>query len=39
MALTIRHRDGVSQISPFVIEYERYNDPRYNRFFAEHLAV
>ncbi len=39
MALTIRHRDGVSEITPFVIEYERYNDPRYNRFFAEHLAV
>lgn len=39
MALTIRHRDGVSQITPFVIEYERYNDPRYNRFFAEHIAV
>ncbi len=38
MALTIRHRDGVSQVSPFVIEYERYNDPRYNRFFADQLA-
>ncbi len=39
MALTIRHRDGVSQITPFVIEYERYNDPRYNRFFAEQLSL
>ncbi len=38
MALTIRHRDGVSQITPFVIEYERFNDPRFNRFFADQLA-
>ncbi len=38
VALTVRHRAGVSEITPFVIEYERYNDPRYNRFFAEHIA-
>lgn len=38
MALTIRWRDGASEVTPFPIEYARYNDPRYNRFFAEHLA-
>jgi hypothetical protein len=38
MALTIRHRDGVSEVTPFPIEYERYNDPKYNRFFAEHIG-
>lgn len=38
MALTIRHRDGVSEVTPFVIEYERFNDPKYNRLFAEQLG-
>lgn len=33
MALTIKHRDGVSQITPFVIEWETYNDPQHNAFF------
>ncbi|MFO0661152.1 MAG: metallophosphoesterase family protein [Polyangiaceae bacterium] len=33
MALTIKHRDGVSTLTPFVIDYARYNDPRYNAFF------
>lgn len=33
MALTIRYKDGISQLTPFVIEYERYNDPQYNAFF------
>jgi hypothetical protein len=32
MALTIRHHDGVSRVRPFVIDYERYNDPSRNRF-------
>ena len=39
MALSISHRDGVTQLNPFAIEYERYNDPRYNSFFRESLAV
>ena len=39
MALTIKHRAGVSEITPFPIEYERYNDPRYNKFFVEHLTA
>lgn len=37
MALTVRHRDGVSEVTPFPIEYQRYNDPRLNRFFADRL--
>ncbi len=32
MALTIRHRDGLSRVRPFVIDYQRYNDPAKNRF-------
>ena len=39
MALTIRFSDGVSQLTPFLIDYERYNDPRYNAFFAEGLLT
>jgi hypothetical protein len=38
MALTIRYEDGISQLTPFVIDYERYNDPQYNSFFRERLA-
>ena len=33
MALTIQYRDGVSQVTPFLIDYEKYNDPKYNAFF------
>jgi len=32
--LTIRWRDGVSRVSPFVIDWARYNDPARNRFLA-----
>ena len=39
MALTIRHKDGISQLTPFVIDYERYNDPVNNAFFAAPLAA
>jgi Calcineurin-like phosphoesterase len=38
MALTIRHKDGSSQLTPFVLEYERYNDPEHNAFFRDRLA-
>lgn len=38
MALTITYEDGVLQVTPFVIEYERYNDPQYNSFFKNRLA-
>jgi hypothetical protein len=33
MAMTIRFKDGVGQITPLEIDYERYNDPGRNRFF------
>jgi hypothetical protein len=38
MALTVRHRAGVSTISPFTIDYRRYNDPKYNSFFKDKLG-
>ena len=38
MALTIRHRNGVSEVAPFVIDYARYNDPRVNQFFQGRIA-
>ena len=33
MALTVKHVAGVTQVIPFVIDYERYNDPQLNGFF------
>jgi Calcineurin-like phosphoesterase len=33
MALTIQHKDGESRITPWVIDYETYNDPERNAFF------
>ena len=39
MALTIKHKAGVSQIAPFVIDYERFNDPAVNAFFREQLTA
>jgi Calcineurin-like phosphoesterase len=33
MALTIQHRDGESQITPWEIDYETFNDPERNAFF------
>jgi hypothetical protein len=35
MALTIRYKNGISQLTPWVIDYERYNDPQYNSFFKD----
>lgn len=37
-ALTIRYRDGITQLTPFEIDYARYNDPQYNAFFRAHIA-
>ncbi|HEX2881997.1 MAG TPA: metallophosphoesterase family protein [Polyangiaceae bacterium] len=34
MGLTLRWRDGVSRITPFTIDWSRYNDPARNRFLA-----
>jgi hypothetical protein len=33
MALTIEHRRGVTQITPWRIAYERFNEPDRNRFY------
>lgn len=38
MALTIRQRAGVSTLTPFEIDYRRYNDPKVNAFFKQELA-
>jgi hypothetical protein len=35
MALTIKLDHGVTQITPFAIDFERYNDPKVNAFFRE----
>ena len=37
-ALTIEHKDGVTTLRPFAIDFERYNDPQYNAFFRSRLA-
>ncbi|HET9627360.1 MAG TPA: metallophosphoesterase family protein [Kofleriaceae bacterium] len=34
MAATIRLEHGTAQVTPWLIDYERFNDPRRNRFFA-----
>ncbi|HEU4729915.1 MAG TPA: metallophosphoesterase family protein [Kofleriaceae bacterium] len=34
MAATIRLEAGTAQVTPWLIDYERFNDPRRNRFFA-----
>jgi hypothetical protein len=38
MALTIRYKDGNSRITPFVLDYERYNDPAVNAFFKDRIT-
>jgi Calcineurin-like phosphoesterase len=43
MAMTVRYKDGKSQITPWPIDYARYNSPDTNKFFGsnpeiEHLA-
>ena len=34
MAATIRLENGTAQVTPWLIDYARFNDPRRNRFFA-----
>ena len=34
MGLTIRWRNGVSRVSAFALDWQRYNDPARNRFLA-----
>ncbi len=33
MAVTLRYKDGQSQITPWAIDYEPYNDPKRNKFY------
>ncbi|MGE0548416.1 MAG: metallophosphoesterase family protein [Kofleriaceae bacterium] len=34
MAATIRLENGTAQVTPWAIDYQRFNDPKRNRFFA-----
>jgi len=34
MAATIRLESGTAQVTPWLIDYQRFNDPKRNRFFA-----
>ena len=34
MAATIRLENGTAQVTPWLIDYARFNDPKRNRFFA-----
>jgi hypothetical protein len=34
MAATIKLEGGTAQVTPWLIDYKRFNDPRRNRFFA-----
>jgi calcineurin-like phosphoesterase family protein len=34
MAATIRLEQGTAQVTPWLIDYKRFNDPKRNRFFA-----
>jgi hypothetical protein len=34
MAATIRIEGGAAQVTPWLIDYKRFNDPKRNRFFA-----
>ncbi len=33
MALNVRYHEGVSTLTPFALDYARYNKPEYNNFF------
>ena len=33
MALTMRHEDGTTKATPWLLDYARYNDPERNAFF------
>lgn len=34
MAATIRLENGTAQVTPWLIDYQKFNDPKRNRFFA-----
>jgi hypothetical protein len=37
MALTMRFKDGVTTLTPLLLDYARYNDPEHNSFFKKAL--
>jgi len=39
MALTIKHQGGINEITPFEIQYEKYNSPETNAFFRDAMAT
>jgi hypothetical protein len=39
MAATIRLENGTAQVTPWLIDYKRFNDPRRNRFFASRPEI
>ena len=39
MALTVKHRAGITSLSPFPIDFERFNDPAVNAFFRDQIKA
>jgi hypothetical protein len=39
MALTVKWKDGRSEISPFRIDYQRYNSPEANKFYQSRPEI
>jgi len=39
MALTINVEDGVANVTPWVIDYKRFNDPAHNRFYQREPEI
>lgn len=39
MAATIRLENGTATVTPWVIDYKRFNDPKRNRFFASEPEI
>ena len=39
MAATIRLENGTAQVTPWLIDYKRFNDPKRNRFFASPTEI
>jgi hypothetical protein len=39
MAMTVKYKDGKSQITPWPIDYARYNSPETNKFFESHPEI
>lgn len=35
MALTLRYRAGITEVVPFMLHYEHFNNPKYNAFFEQ----